>query len=579
MNPKDLERKNYYRTFRRNIIVIVIFVSYFPLIVVSSGILFQVHRIYREKVRVHLETLVKKHKQNIDHFLQERQNNISFLADAYPYEYLSDSANLAQLLKKLRGLYGHVFSDIGVVGADGRQVSYAGPFPLESARYDDAEWFHAAIQNEFYTSDVFKGLRDLPHFIVTVGKETDGQPWVLRATVDFLAFNDVVENITVGQTGFAHIINRVGALQTRTTGRPVPEVHAYLKLFQHPSQAGKDDIRFGTRKDEHGDDLIYVAGMLKDNQWALIFQQDKKDAFRDFYRTRNIIFLAFGLGGIAIATMAMVLSGRMVDRMVATDREKDLMNKQIVESGHLASLGELAAGIAHEINNPVAIMVEEAGWIEDLLEDKSLNKSENLDEIIRSLTQIRNQGIRARDITHKLLSFARHSDSRMDRLDVNELIRDIVSLSAQQAKYNNVDIKISLMDSLPTIWGSQTELQQVLINLINNAIAAMDKQGGVVEVETWRPTHDIVKFSVRDNGPGIPEANLKRIFEPFFTTKPVGKGTGLGLSICYGIINTMGGDIVVESQVGEGTCFEVSLPINADKSTTEYTKSTSSTSL
>ena len=478
MNPRDLERKNYYRPLRRNIIIIVIFVSYIPLIVVSSGILFQVYTIYREKVQVHLETLVKKHKQNIDHFLEERQNNISFLADAYPYEYLSDSANLAELLQKLRSLYGHVFSDIGVVGADGRQVSYAGPFPLESARYDDAEWFQAAIQTDIYTSDVFKGLRDLPHFIVTVRKETHGQPWILRATVDFLAFNDVVENITVGQTGFAHIINRFGALQTRTTNRVVPESDAYLNLFQNSGHTAKDDIRFGSRKDEHGDDLIYVAGMLKDNQWALIFQQDQKDAFRNFYRTRNVVFLAFGLGGIAIATMAIVLSSRMVDRMVAADLEKDLMNKQIVERGHLASLGELAAGIAHEINNPVAIMVEEAGWIEDLLEDKSLNKSENLDEFKRALTQIRNQGIRARDITHKLLSFARQSDSRMDRLDVNDLIRDILGLSAQQAKYNNVEIKTNLVDALPTIWGSQTELQQVLINLINNAIAAMDKQGG-----------------------------------------------------------------------------------------------------
>jgi two-component system NtrC family sensor kinase len=569
MNPKDIELRNYYRPLRRNIILIVIFVSYLPLIAVSSGILLQVYTSYREKVRIHLETLVKKHKQNIDHFLQERQSNILFLADVYPYDYLSDSTNLSELLKKLRGLYGHVFTDIGVVGADGRQVSYAGPFRLESARYDAADWFQAAIQNDSYTSDVFKGLRDLPHFIVTVRKETNGQPWILRATVDFLAFNDVVENILIGQTGFAHIINRLGELQTRTAGRPVPDKRAYLHLFKNTGQSETDDIRFGTRKDEHGDDLFYVAGMLKDNQWALIFQQDKKDALRDFFRTRNTILLAFGLGGIAIATMAMVLSGRMVARIAAADREKKLMNKQIVESGHLASLGELAAGIAHEINNPVAIMVEEAGWIEDLLEDEDFGESENLEEFKRALTQIRKQGIRARDITHKLLSFARRSDSRMDRVDVNDLIKDIVGLSSQQAKYNNVEIQTHLVDSLPAIWASQTELQQVLINLINNAIDAMEKKGGTIAVQTWRSSPDRVRISVRDDGPGIPEANLKRIFEPFYTTKPVGKGTGLGLSICYGIINTMGGEIVVESRVGEGTCFEVSLPVNAEKTETK----------
>jgi two-component system NtrC family sensor kinase len=455
------------------------------------------------------------------------------------------------------------------VRADGGQVSYAGPFPLERAQYDDANWFRAAIQTDAYTSDVFKGLRGFPHFIVTARKEVGGQPWILRATVDFLAFNDVVENILVGQTGFAHIINRAGALQTRTAGRPVPESQAYLRLFQHSDQTGSDDILSGTRKDAQGNELIYVAGMLKDNQWALIFQQDRKDAYRGLYRTRNITFLAFGLGGIAIVTMALVLSRRMVERIVAADREKELMNKQIVESGHLASLGELAAGIAHEINNPVAIMVEEAGWIEDLLEDETFHESENLEEFKRALTQIRKQGIRARDITHKLLSFARRSDSRIGQVDVNDLIQDVVSLSSQQAKYNNVEIKTSFQDALPAIRASQTELQQVLINLINNAIDAMDKQGGVIDVKTWQSAPGKVKFSVHDNGPGIPQAILARVFDPFFTTKPVGKGTGLGLSICYGIINTMGGDIEVESRVGDGTCFEVSLPIDAGKAATD----------
>jgi two-component system NtrC family sensor kinase len=137
-----------------------------------------------------------------------------------------------------------------------------------------------------------------------------------------------------------------------------------------------------------------------------------------------------------------------------------------------------------------------------------------------------------------------------------------VSLSAQQARYNNVEIDTRLLDRLPAIRVSQTELQQVLFNLINNAIDALDKQGGTIEVKTWQPRSSEVRFHVRDDGPGIPEANLHRIFEPFYTTKPVGKGTGLGLSICYGIINKMGGDIVVSSKVGEGTCFEVRLPVN-----------------
>jgi two-component system NtrC family sensor kinase len=332
----------------------------------------------------------------------------------------------------------------------------------------------------------------------------------------------------------------------------------------------------GIRQDSSGNELIFVAGMLKDNQWALILQQDKRDAYQDLNRTRNIAILVFGLGGIAIITMALVLSRGMITRIAAADQEKEIMGQQIIESGHLASLGELAAGIAHEINNPVAIMVEEAGWIEDLLEDEQFRESENLEEFKRALTQIRKQGIRARDITHKLLSFARRSDSRVEQVDVNDLIKEVVGLSAQQAKYNNVEIDTHLLDHLPAIRVSQTELQQVLFNLVNNAIDALDKQGGTIDIKTWQSNPGEVQFHVRDNGPGIPEANLHRIFEPFFTTKPVGKGTGLGLSICYGIINKMGGDIVVSSKVGEGTCFEVKLPVSTPESRNESTATVTS---
>ena len=562
MPSRNFKDSEYYKILRRRIRLVVILVSFIPLVVVSSGILFQFHTSYREKVRDHLETLVKKHKQNIDHFLQERQNDISFLAASFTYAQLSDSAFLAEVLQRLQATYGPVFSDIGVVRATGEQVSYAGPFPLARARYAEAEWFQAAIQRSTFTSDVFLGLRGFPHFIVTARRHQDGEPWIVRATVDFLSFNNLVESIHIGQTGFAYIINRAGDLQTRTSGRPGPNNKAYLSLFEQDDLKGGDTILTGSRLAGNGEEVIYVAGLLKHNQWALIFQQHMEDAYRDLNQARNAAVAVFVLGGLAIVTMALAVSQRMVARIASSEHEKEMMNQQVIETGHLASLGELAAGIAHEINNPVAIMVEEAGWIEDLLEDEAFSQSENLQEFKRALGQIRKQGIRARDITHKLLSFARRSDSRVALVDVNDLIREVVSLSAQPAKYNNVIFETRLAEDLPDVRVSQTELQQVLFNLINNAIDALGKQGGTIRVRTWHDQDGLVRLHVQDDGPGIPEAYVHRIFEPFFTTKPVGKGTGLGLSICYGIVKKMGGDIQVESGVGKGARFEISIPVD-----------------
>lgn len=236
------------------------------------------------------------------------------------------------------------------------------------------------------------------------------------------------------------------------------------------------------------------------------------------------------------------------------------MNEQVVEAGKMASIGELASGIAHEINNPVAIMVEEAGWMQDLLEDETeLAGTKNFEELSRSLRQIRQQGRRCKDITYKLLSFARKSDSRVQDVDLNALALEISAISEKRAKYAGVKINMDLDPTVPSIQTSATEMQQVFLNIVNNALDAMEKKGGELNISS-KKDHEGIHFWFSDTGDGIPKANLNKIFDPFFTTKPVGKGTGLGLSICYAIIQNLGGKIIVTSQPGQGTTFHIQLP-------------------
>ena len=205
-------------------------------------------------------------------------------------------------------------------------------------------------------------------------------------------------------------------------------------------------------------------------------------------------------------------------------------------------------------------MVEEAGWIGDLLEEEEFRKSENLAELERALRQIKTQGKRCKEITHKLLSFARKTDSRVQETDINDLIIELVALSEQRAKYDKITIQTDFQEDISCTYLAQSEMQQVLLNLINNAVDAMENKGGTLNISTRQEENNLI-IEVADNGPGIPESNLSRIFEPFFTTKPVGKGTGLGLSICYGIIQKMGGEIDVQSRIGSGTLFRIRLPI------------------
>ncbi|MDH3567195.1 MAG: ATP-binding protein, partial [Desulfobacteraceae bacterium] len=188
------------------------------------------------------------------------------------------------------------------------------------------------------------------------------------------------------------------------------------------------------------------------------------------------------------------------------------------------------------------------------------HKSENLEEFERALKQIKTQGHRCKEITHKLLSFARKTDSRIQETQINDLVKELVALSEQRAKYSKITIHTNLGNNLPITYLAQSEMQQILLNLINNSVDAMEKNGGELTITTYSE-EDSIGIKVSDNGPGIPESNLSRIFEPFFTTKPVGKGTGLGLSICYGIIQKLGGQIEVESVIDSGTTFHIRLPV------------------
>jgi len=567
MDKNKRQDRDYYHSLIRNMLLIVIIVSFTPMILVSGIILYQFQTSYHEKVDAHLKELVQKHKQNIDSFLQEKLGDIRFLADNFTFEELSDESFLVDRLESLQKNFGLVFVDLGVIRENGIQAAYAGPFKLGKALYSEADWFQKAMKKKYFISDVFLGLRGLPHFIIAVRDNWMGKKWILRATIDFVAFNSLVENIRIGETGFAFILNKEGKFQTKPLLDIVTTRKPYID-FLNEGDTTKDVIHVVEQTDESGQEKIYVAASLKNGDWVLVYQQRESDAFSDFRKTLRVALIIMLLGGLGIITMAYILSKRMVSRIASADKEKLMMNEQVVETGKLASVGELAAGIAHEINNPVAIMIEEAGWIEDLLEDEEFQESENLNEFNRALDQIRTQGRRCKEITHKLLHFARKTDSRIQEVEINDTLEELVALSAQKAKYSNVTINTDLQKDLPPLQVSETEVQQVFLNLINNALDAMEKRGGVIDVKTLVEGDSIV-VQVADNGPGIPEANLARIFDPFFTTKPVGKGTGLGLSICYGIIKKMGGEIIVHSVIEGGTTFRVRIPLRKPKESKE----------
>ena len=542
-NGTDMTKNNhlsdpYLRSLNRNIILIIIIVSVIPLILVSSTIYRQFRASYQEKVHDHLRELVQSHSQNIDNFLQEKLSDIRFLSDSCGRENLTDDTFLQERLAALQKDFGQDFVDLGVVNSQGEQIAYAGPFKLGQADYSDSEWFQEAIQSDFFISDVFLGLRGLPHFIIAVRNNREGAHWILRATIDFVAFTTLVENIRLGQTGFAFILNHEGKLQTTPKTKPSMDMidsNTIYEEFLANQQISPGKIRIATKTDSSRHKNIYIAASIKNGDWLLVYQQRMADAFADLSKTFMITTALMFIGLIGIVIMAFTLSRTIVQRVAKADAEKQMMSKKVVETGKLASVGELASGVAHEINNPIAIMVEEAGWIGDLMEEEEFEKSENRVEIEMAVEKIQYHGNRCKEITSKLLSFARKTDTTVHDVNINALLEELVALSSQRAKYGMVEIQTDFQEDLPSLRASTSELQQVFFNLINNAIDAMDPEGGTVTISSRQREHDLV-INVSDTGKGIPEANLDRIFDPFFTTKPVGREPVWGFRSVMGLL-------------------------------------------
>lgn len=565
MNEPIADRKAFYQVLTRNIRIRILLVSIIPMMLTLGILCWRFHVAYSEKISAHVGELVLKHTQNIDTFLKEKLGNIRYLAGQLSItEPETAQQFLTSQLSELNDKYGDVFTDLGLVDSDGVQFAYEGPFRLVNADYSEATWFLNAIESPYYISDVFAGLRGHPHFILAVKLSAQGRTYILRSTINVTTFNSLVENVQIGRTGTAVIVNGKGELQTR----PRSETMEILPSFiADPTIFNGKQTLILKHKNDKGKTYLYALALFKTVDWRMVFRQDIGDALRDMWKAEVLTLILFLLGCAAIVSVSFALSRNLVKRIAKADQNNEAMNQQVVESGKLATIGELAAGIAHEINNPVAIMVEEAGWMNDLLEEETGITQDNKNEFNRAIAQITTQGRRCKDITHKLLSFARKSDATVADIDINDNIREIVALTAQMARYNNVTISTRLDPDLPCIRFSPSELQQVILNLTNNAIDAMGKDGGNVEIVTGINEQDnnMIEIKVDDNGPGIPAQYLDRIFDPFFTTKAVGKGTGLGLSICYGIIQKMGGTIEVESHVGKGTCFLIRLPLNVDQ--------------
>jgi len=551
-------KKDRYKSLKLRLFFYIGTLAGLPLLGIAMISYFWVFNILKVEFRDHLRWQMADSQRSIESFLQEKLAGLRFLANAYSLDELSDDTILHTIFAKFRKEFGEIV-DLGLINSEGIQLSYAGPYNLKGRDYSNQDWFQEVSIRGVYISDVFTGYRKMPHFAIAVRKEMPGKHgfWVLRATVDVETLNRFLSSIQLKEYDDAFIVNKDGILQTSSRFHGKMLERATLK-FPVPAQ----DLSLMEYKREGGIRLEVGYAHIKQSSWVLgmVVQSTASSKMIELFTkdvgTLYLIIVLVIMGCIANS----IITSSVVNRVQEAEQRREAAIAETEHTSKLASIGRLAAGIAHEINNPLAVINEKAGLMKDILQ--LIADFPNKEKFLSIVFSITDSVDRCRTITQRLLGFARRMDVSLEIIDINETIKEVIGFLEKEILYRNVHLDMNLSENLPKIESDRGLFQQVFLNIANNAIDAL-KDGGTLAIATGKKDEDTLQVIIRDNGHGIPKEVLKHIFEPFFTTKEKGKGTGLGLSISYGIMQKLGGTILVESEVDKGSTFTVEVPVKA----------------
>jgi len=501
--------------------------------------------------------LVSNTQRTMFYFFDERRSALEFIVKENSFESLHKPGALAQILKNLKNSFGG-FTDLGLIDPFGRQRGYVGPFKLAGKDYSDQNWYEEVLKNGVYISDVFLGFRHVPHIVIAVKRsQPNGLFYILRATLDIKKLDKLLSNIEVDGRGDAFMINRQGALQTSSLyhGNVLEKLSLPVPKYALKTQVLEGD-------DPNGVPLITGYKYITDTPFIFMVVKYKKELMKSWYKTRMKLIVFLGISITIILVVVVGMSTYLVNKSYMADQKRIMTLHQVEYTNKMASVGRLAAGVAHEVNNPLAIIDEKAGLIKDLLTFKQ-EYGEDL-KLLGLAESILSSVKRAGTITKRLLTFSRHMEASIESINIRELIEEVLSFLTKEAEYRSIRVSLTASEDVPQIESDRGKLQEIFLNLINNAFAAMS-DGGNLDIQISQKETDKVLVTVADDGCGISESDLKRVFEPFFSTKTKKGGTGLGLSLTQNFVRKIGGTINVESEVGKGTTFLISLPLKMER--------------
>ena len=555
LNPRPKTEKDEFKQLERRIRFGLLMA--FLMLLGALALYFQLQFQYtiKETGQSNLTAIAESQRNTVDLFLQERVFNIQGLFHSRDFSLHPSPSQMQTWLENLQQV-SHAVIDMGFLDSYGRQTGYAGPFPhLLNQPYGDQPWYRTLMTDnaDYYISDIYTGLRNKAHFTIGVKKNIRGQTVVLRATLDPDRFYQFLSTIHHRPGSDSFIINQAGLYQVVDSQRGrLFDTGDYLPARDQSSGAAEIKI--------DGQSVLMAHAWLTEADWVLIVSEPLSIAYAEVYRARKIMLASSALVILAVIGALWQTSKMLITRAREHAAKKEEMYVQLVHATKMASLGELATGVAHEINNPLAIILATSGVLKDRLTPE-YGMDGSPQALMADLKTIDQAVIRARGITQQLLNYGRKTKPQLALTDINMLIDEILNgYKSREFSLANIDLHRHYTQGLPKIMTDSDHLRQVIFNLLNNAGDAIKGPGEIV-VTTSMDKNGQLHITVADTGCGMDQAQQDRIFDPFYTTKEVGKGTGLGLSLSLSIVESMGGTIAVNSTPGKGSSFDVILPV------------------
>ena len=555
---------NYKKIWGLGIFVLVV-AALLPLVTATIIHYRLIQKSVDSEIILRTERVTSNARRAVAFFLEEHLNALRFTVNEIKYAQLVNPAHLAEILRNLKLGFGGL-TDLSVIDHTGIQIAYAGPFKLEGKNYSNQVWFVECQKYNFYVSEIYRGYRDLPHFIVAAKSfRPDGSFFILRATLETDQLIQTLSSYRTGEHADIFLVNRSGAIQTASKhygdifqkmALPIPDYSPRTQAVIETDNQKRSIIR----------GYAFISTQIAGTPFILMVVKQKAGLTKVLQQLHANFnwFVFFDI--VVILIVIPITCTFMVNTLYRADKEKAETMALAEQNCQLASIGQLAAGVAHEINNPLALINETAGYVKDQFTiKKQYNKD---DELLENIDYILDAVERCGTITRQLLGFARKFDVKIQKVNLNEIISDLLVFYKKEAEYRNVNVYVDIAEDIPEIETDRGKLQQVLLNLVNNAFQALDN-GCNLDIKASPESRDRVSITISDNGCGMSQENLSKIFEPFFTTKERGQGTGLGLAITYGLVKKLQGNISVASKENEGTTFTITLPTLIDKEISE----------